>query len=145
MKDGVYHCDFSKSILCDYKMQYALLVSQMVRRVGERQRGVSYLVWAWYKRNGKRMQPDLPTERWRNGVRGAVFYCIKIQVPDEEVLLSDLDSWSVILLNGFISDSEEEVNALEKQYNVLSGEDGQKHMKDKNWERVFDINELDNV
>lgn len=141
--DGVYHCDFSQSFLRDHKMQYDWLVSKMIKHIGERPKVVSYPVWAWYKWNGKRKQPDLRSERWGNGFCGDVFYCIKIQIPDEQVLLSDFDSWSIILVNGLISESEEEHNALEKRYNALSKEK-QKNMKDKNWERVFNIEELDN-
>ena len=50
-------------------------------------RRVIYPVWAWYAQNGKHYKPDLRSERWGYGSAGDKFACI--EVPDEQVLLSD--------------------------------------------------------
>lgn len=143
METGVYRCDFNRCFGCDWKKQYDWLVLQMIKRIGKRTKGVTYPVWAWYQWEDERKKPDLRRERWGNGWKGDVFYCMEIDIPDKDVLLSDFDLWSIILNNGLISYSEEEDDDMEKRYNSLS-KNGQKHMMEKNWERVFDLLHLDN-
>ena len=143
LENGVYRCDFSRSPMKDWKAQYDWLAAQMTKRLGKPPAGVSYPVWAWYQWEGVRKKPDLRRERWGNGWEGDRFACMEIDVPDNEVLLSDFDTWSIILLNGFISNSEEENTTLEAKYESLSKEE-QKKMKDKNWEGAFDLTYIDN-
>ncbi len=110
---GVYHCDLSKSDFSFSEKQYHWLSDQMRKRIGEPPEGVTYPVWAWYQWENARKKPDLRRERWENGFRGERFACMEIDIPDEKVVLFDFDSWSIILLNGFISDTEEESDRLE--------------------------------
>ena len=138
MKNGVYRCDFEQSCMQTWKRQYDWLVAQMNQRIGKAPTGVTYPVWAWYQWEGDRKKPDLRKERWSYGWKGERFVCLEIEVPDAEVLLSDFDLWSIILLDGLVSYSEDEENLLEARYNALS-EDEQRGMKEKNWERVFDL------
>lgn len=140
---GVYHCDFSKSAFTHCVKQYNWLAEQMKKRMGEPPEGVSYPVWAMYKWEDKRKKPDLRRERWSNGHKGEHFVCMEIDIPDNKVLLSDFDGWSVILLDGLISDTENESIVLEKRYNNLSKNEKWKMMIE-NWERVFDITPFEN-
>ena len=144
LEQGVYRCDYNKSSMKEWKMQYDWLVKQMINRIGERPSGVSYPVWAWYKWEGIRKKPDLRCERWGNGWKGERFVCMEIDIPEKDVLLTDFDAWSIILLDALISYSEEEDEYLEKIYKSLSPEK-QKMMKEKNWEKVFDISPFDNT
>ena len=68
---------------------------------------------------------------------------MEIDVPDQDVLLSDFDAWSIILLHGLLSDTEKEVEELNAQYEALSASE-QIQMKEKNWERAFDLTPMDN-
>lgn len=68
---------------------------------------------------------------------------MEIDVSDDRVVISDFDEWSLILLNGLLSNSEEEGIKLENEYNSLS-EKNKKAFIDKNWERVFEIVNLNN-
>ena len=140
---GVYHCDFEKSFLHDCRNQYDWLVRQMKRRIGDPPEGVSYPVWAWYMWEGIRKKPDLRRERWGNGWKGERFACMEIDVPDVKVVLSDFDSWNIILLHGRLSDSEEEDTRLEDEYNSLQEEE-KKIYRDRNWERAFELSYVDN-
>ena len=140
---GVYHCDFTKSMLSDCQDQYDWLVQEMKDRIGDPPRGVSYPVWAWYMWEGDRKKPDLRRERWGKGWKGERFACMEIDVPEDRIVLSDFDSWSIILLHGLLSDSEEEDTRLENEYNSLSEEDKRAY-RDKNWERAFDLTYVDN-
>lgn len=91
----------------------------------------------------KHHKPDLRSERWTNGSAGDKFVCIEIEVPDEQVLLSDFDSWELVLLDALISETEAEDHELDRFYQKLSSEK-QREMKYRNWERVFDISPLNN-
>ncbi len=143
LKTGVYRCDLERSIMKEWKPMYDWLVSQMIKRIGERPVGVEYPVWAWYQWEGIRKRPDLRRERWKNGWKGERFVCMEIEIPDKDVLLSDFDDWSVILNNGLLSITEEEDAELDHKYNILSKQD-KKVMKERNWERVFDMTPIDN-
>ena len=140
---GVYHCDFSRSVLSDFGEQYDWLVNAMKDRIGDPPEGVSYPVWAWYMWEGVRKKPDLRKERWGNGWKGEQYACMEIDIPEKDVVLSDFDSWSIILLHGLLADSEEEDNRLEQIYDSLSEKD-RKVFRDKNWEKAFDLTYVDN-
>ena len=88
-------------------------------------------------------KPDLRSERWANGYAGDKLVCMEIEVPDEQVLLSDFDLWSIVLLDALITETEEEDNKLDKIYHALTPEE-QFKMKYENWKRVFDVTPLDN-
>lgn len=138
LRSGFYHCDFNKSFLSEWKRQYDWLVEQMKKRIGPPPEGVFYPVWAWHTWERKRKKPDLRRERWGNGWKGERFVCLEIDIPEKDVLLSDFDSWSIILLNGLLADTEEEDQKLETFYESLPP-DEQRIMQDKNWEDAFDL------
>ncbi|MBR0090431.1 MAG: DUF3841 domain-containing protein [Lachnospiraceae bacterium] len=143
-KRGIFHCDFRRSWMKSYyRNQYAWLAGQMRKRIGNPPRGVQYPIWAWYQWEGIRKKPDLRRERWHNGNAGDQYVCMEIDIPDDEVLLSDFDAWSIILNDGLLSSTEEEDKRIERKYNAVSKE-GQRIMKEKNWEGVFDLSQLDN-
>ena len=141
LKTGVYRCDFNLSSMRDCRKQYDWLVQQMKRRIGPPPDKVTYPVWAIYQQDGKHRKPDLRRERWAFGCNGERFACLEIEIPDREVLLSDLDIWCIILNDGLISDTEQEDCCLEAQYEALSPSE-KRRMKEKNWERVFDLSPL---
>ena len=140
---GVYHCDFGKSLFSDSKRQYDWLARQMADRISPPPEGVDYPAWAWHTWEGKRKKPDLRSERWRNGWKCDLFACLEIDIPDKDVLLSDFDSWSIILLNSMICETEKEDLELEKLYESLDP-DKQRQLQDENWKRVFDLTPCDN-
>lgn len=141
--EGVYHCDIEKASFYDLKMQYDWLVQEMKKRIGKPPKGVTYPVWAWYMWEGRRMKPDLRSERWGNGWKGDRFACMEIDIPDEKVLLSDFDDWSMILLDAFLSDSEIEDERLENEYSSLPQCEKTAY-KCNNWKRAFRLEYLDN-
>ena len=145
-RGGVYRCDIHKSGMKDFAdVQYSWLVSQMKKRIGPPPEGVSFPVWAWYQWREDRKKPDLRWERWHCGFNGEKFYRLEIEIPDEQVLLSDFEAWHVPLNNGLFTDSdneeefnEEEYDELYKLYESLSPE-AQAAMRATNWERFFNI------
>lgn len=147
METGVYRCDPAQSFAppSDHQIaeKYEWLIRQMEKRIGSAPPGVTYPVWAWYMQNGKHKKPDLRTERWCYGNGGEKYACIEIEIPDNQVLLSDFDVWHIVLNNGLISETEEEDKRQERYYETLIPEE-QKAYQEKNWERVFDITPLNN-
>ena len=142
-KTGIYRCDFEKSQMTDLREQYDWLVQEMKARMGEPPEGVFYPVWAWYMWEGARKKPDLRRARWRNGWKGDRFVCMEIEIPDDRVVLSDFDVWSIILLDGLIADTEEENELLEKAYEAMPLE-AQREYKYRNWKNTFDLTYVDN-
>lgn len=142
-KNGVYHCDYTKSDMIYWQEQYDWLVQEMKTRIGEPPEGVLYPVWAWYMWEGARKKPDLRRQRWGNGWKGDRFACMEIEIPDDRIILSDFDTWSVILSNGLLADTEEEDLLLEKEYEAMPP-DVQKEFKAQNWKKVFDLTYVDN-
>lgn len=143
LKTGVYRCDLNLSPMKDCRKQYDWLVRQMKQRIGPPPEQVTYPVWALYQQDGKHRKPDLRRERWEVGCDGERFACIEIEIPDRDVLLSDFDAWCIILSDFLISDTEQEDRCLEAQYEALSPSE-KRRMKEKNWERVFDLSPLNN-
>ena len=143
LKTGVYRCDLNLSSMKDCREKYDWLVRQMKQRIGPPPDKVTYPVWAWYQQQGKHRKPDLRRERWEVGCDGERFACLEIEIPDREVLLSDVDAWCMLLSDFLISDTEGEDRCLEAQYEALSPSE-KRRMKDKNWERVFDLSPLNN-
>ena len=115
----------------------------MRARIGHPPEGVKYPVWAWFKIDGAHRKPDLRKERWNYGNGGKPYACIEIELPDNEVLLSDFDAWSIILMDALLSETEEEDKAQDEFYLGLSS-DEQYAYKQNNWRRVFDIAPFDN-
>ena len=138
LSTGKYRCDITKSQMQNCMEQYGWLVQQMTYRIGPPPEGVGYPVWAWYQWDENRKRPDLRSERWGNGRKGDRFVLMELDIPEQDVLLSDFDSWSIILLHGFLANSEEECLQLEAQYDSLPKEQ-QRILQRKNWERAFDI------
>lgn len=143
LKTGVYRCDLNLSPTKDCRKQYDWLVRQMKQRIGPPPEQVTYPVWALYQQDGKHRKPDLRRERWAVGCNGERFACLEIEIPDRDVLLSDFDAWCMLLSDFLISDTEQEGCCLEAQYEALSPSE-KRRMKDKNWERVFNLSPLNN-
>ena len=143
-KKGVYRCDPDRCGFLQmekYKPQfgpaYDWLVHQMEKRIGEKPKGVRFPVWAWYQFAGKH-DADLRKERWEHGTEGEHMVCLNIEVPDEQVLLSDFHLWHYVLNRWAISDSEEEANRFDEYLEHIEKDKADAFLH-KNWERIFDI------
>lgn len=143
LQSGQYICDPRQMAMPDLIPYYDWLAAEMTQRIGPPPDGVRYPVWAWHTIDGKRSRPAIGHTRWGIG-RGYKMICLAIEVPDDRVLLSDFDSWSIILNDGLITWTEQEDNALEAHYRSLSPENQHK-MKRENWQRVFDTTLLHNA
>ena len=142
---GVYRCDPAKHSMPEPEitLKYHWLIGQMEKRIGPPPNGVEYPVWAWHTQDWKHKKPDLRSERWGYGPGNEEYTCIEFEIPDNQVLLSDFDAWSIILVNGLLNETEAESDRMDAYYDSLSkGE--QETFKNENWQGVFDITPLDN-
>ncbi len=145
LKTGVYHCCPEKTgIYEDFKEEYDWLAGQIKKKIGNPPDGVTLPIWAWYQWEDVRKKPDLRSARWRYGSGGEKYVCLECDIPDDEVLLSDFDLWSQILLHSPITWTEEEDKEIESNMEALPEEE-QKLFMHKNWEeRLFDITPFEN-
>jgi hypothetical protein len=101
---------------------YHWMMEQMKKRIKGYQG--EYPVWVWIKKPDLRRTAHLPPKT--EGVR------LKIEKPDDQVLLSDFDAWHFVLNNSFFSLNEEEDKLFESGALPMT--------KEESWERIFDFN-----
>lgn len=54
--------------------------------------------------------------------------CIEIEIPDDEVLLSDFDEWHCVLNRFLVSDTEEEGEQQDAYYETLPNDEKRSYM-----------------
>lgn len=144
-KKGYFICDPQKSNYIsgeewNFKTAYDWLVEQMESRVGGKPEDVNYPIWAWHTYDWKR-QPDDLRDTDEEGL-----VCIKIDIPEEDVLLHDYDTWHYVLSNIYFNNSKNEAEwkSLQEKFDSLSqGE--QERVKQESWEAIFDITPFENA
>lgn len=139
MKNGVFYCDPAKSENLEYdnfQLAYKWMIQKMIKKVGLPPEGIRTPIWAWYRSNNfTHKRPDF--RRWK-GFDDAV--CIELDVPEEQVLLSDFEGWHFVLNDWFYSSatSDEEWDKCDKWFDSLN-ESKKVQVKEKSWQRIFDI------
>lgn len=136
-----FYCDPSKSILvteCDFGRAYDWMAAQMRLRIGGPPDGVRYPIWAWHTLYWKNQKPDLRRMEFRNYTGNQV--CMELEIPDDQVLLSDEEMWHCILNDSYIGNStNEEEFDIEYDWFEKLPQTRQKILKEKSWEKIFDI------
>lgn len=101
---------------------YKWLVSEMNNKL-KSNITETYPVWAWYK-YGKKKRPDLRESGYAK--RGTTLYLFELEIPDNEVILTDFDYWHYVLNNvALIPDLDEFYTNEEKL---------------ESWKNIFDLN-----
>lgn len=142
----VIHCDATKSELiqeCGFEKPYQWMVKQMRKRIGNPTTEVKFPIWAWHTLDGKQHKPDLRNTEFRAYKGNQV--CLELDVPANEVLLSDEIMWHTVLSDCYLESSTEEHEMDEelRQFELLPKEQ-QKIVKEKSWEKIFDVYSLQN-
>lgn len=121
---------------------YAWMVKQMDVRGIPHPEGLELPLWAYHTRHGKHKKPDLREKAYATPGQSCV--CIEFEIPDEQVLLSDLDNWHFVLNNSWFDDSnnEEEWEELHRWFDGLDPQE-QDRIKNESWQKVFDITPID--
>lgn len=125
---------------------YTWMEKQMEHRVpAPRPESAKHLIWGWaqYGNHKKTYHPD--TTQYNGGN----YVCFELDVPEEELLLSDFSLWNCILNEGVLGDKE-----LDKRIDsFLASGNGFVALKDypgelkdaviKSWDRIFDLRTQD--
>lgn len=125
-----------------FKRSYDWLVEKMIKKV-DKPNDVEYPWWAYYKNDGIR---DLTLEDLKYyGTPGKEYLLLELDVPDKEVVLTDLDAWHFVLNNWYLDESlnEEEWEKNNEWLESLTHDDRQR-VKTESWDRIFDIEPFEN-
>jgi hypothetical protein len=127
----------------EFRRSYGWLVEQMKRRIGDPPDGVTYPIWAWHTLSGKPAKVDLRRTEFNN--YHGENYILTVEIPNEQVLLSDEENWHYVLNNWYLSEdnNEAEHEQTERWFNSLSPSE-QLEVKRKSWKRIFDVTPFEN-
>lgn len=138
--NGEFICDITKSSLFDeyFKRSYDWLITKMDEKNINHPIGVDYPIWAWHTMDWKHEKPNLLEDYY--GEKGEELICLELEVPDEDVLLSDFNLWHFVLNDSWIDDSKNEMeyDLMHEQYDKLSPLEREQLKKDS-WNKIFDI------
>jgi hypothetical protein len=115
----------------------------MSNRIGNPPQSVTYPVWAWYKFNKEHKPLDL---RYRGySKRGDKCVCIELEVPDNEVVLTDYDAWHFVLNKWYLNIDCEDEETWDKDHEWLDSLEPQVKAQEieKSWQSVFRIDEYE--
>lgn len=137
--EKVLHCMPRESAFvteCGFGAAYDWLAEQMSLRIGPPPDGVQFPIWAWHTVESKHSQPDLRLAVFRGCNEDQA--CIELEVPDKDVLLSNEDTWHIVLCNSYFGDcaNQQQHDTKEKWFNSLPL-DEQTSIKRKSWEKIF--------
>ena len=105
-KNGVVHCDRESWLCREYREMYDWMADEMRKRIGNPPNpDVRYPLWAWYQYTSRKkpkppVSPSILDSDQEEGV------ILEIEIPDNEVLLSDFGLWHVPLNGHPISDDK---------------------------------------
>lgn len=146
IKDGYLICDpaLSENIAEPCFLQaYNWLVKQMEEKIGKRPEGVTYPIWAWHTREWKHKKPDLRLSGYM--ARGEKAVLLELEIPDNEIVLSDFDAWHFVLNRWYLSGAlnEEDCDRDEAMFETLPSAEKEQTLH-KSWKRVFDTTPFNN-
>ena len=103
IKEGIAYC--SKPSYSDeenFMYAYRWMSAQMRSRIGESPiKGLEYPMWAWYQYDSAKKRK--PTKSPFNMGEGIIAF-MELEIPDNQVLLSDFSNWHAVLNQGAIDD-----------------------------------------
>lgn len=153
MRDGIAYCNQESHWCCDYRLQYDWMAEQMRKRIGEPPfPEIKYPIWVWQQYNSRKDPvPPMSPKEIHPGENKAVM--LELEVPDEAVLLSDLDLW-IHPLNGWEIFGKKESKLFDKEKAAYEKEHGKcYHLSDwsptiqskivATWNRIFDLDWID--
>ncbi len=148
-REGVAYCTKPRiGNMPEFQRAYRWMAEQMRKRIGGPPiEGIEYPMWAWYQYNSAK---DKKPPRTPKDMGEGVSAYMEIEIPDNEVLLSDLGSW-LAPLNECPLDDWKRIGRITDKLDKEAGRmlqfdeyptNVQKEIE-KSWEAVFDINRRD--
>lgn len=139
--DKPYICNISKSEIINssdldsviFKNAYDWLASKMNEKI-DNPNNIAYPVWAWHTFDRKHEKPDLRKSYFKNRLKPMIL--VEIDIPENQVLLSDEEKWCYSCLNDMpYFETDEEFNKYE---NELTDTEKNKVRKES-WNKIFDV------
>ena len=142
--EGIAYCTKPNTDYPVFMRAYHWMAEQMRQRIGEPPiAGIEFSMWAWYQYNSAK---DKKPPRSPLYVSEGVSAFIEIEIPDNQVLLSDFSSWHSPLNEGPLNDWKrifKETDRLDKEAGrLLSFDEYPSNIQkdiEKSWEGVFDL------
>ncbi|WP_431028885.1 DUF3841 domain-containing protein [Lysinibacillus sp. LZ02] len=104
----------------EFLVAYDWMIQQMNNRIGH---NGTYPIWLWTEKRDLHDEALLPS--------GTAGVQIEVEMPTQQVLLSDFEAWHMVLMNDFLALSGEEDELFSAgKLNIT---------KEASWERVFDL------
>lgn len=137
-----YVCDPTKAtFLADpddpynegFREAYDWLAREMETRI-PKPKDVQYPAWAWFRHHGDNRKPDRRLTLFNNYREPTI---LELEVPDDEVLLTDFDLWHWVL-NGWAYQSDED-------YELNPDWEATEEEKLASWQIIFDVDSSDFV
>lgn len=138
MKEGCYRCD-GRYVDKYFKPAYQWLTKEMRHRIKKPNFRITYPIWAWHIWNDKNKKPDLRSSSFAK--RGTKMVCLELEIPDNEILLSDFNAWHFVLNNWYYNpncDCEEIWDKDDEYLSTLSPNQRQEMITDS-WQHIFSI------
>ncbi len=127
---------------------YDWMAGQMRQRIGEPSiKDIKYPIWAWYQYDSAKSKKP---KRSYHYIKEGVSVYMEIEIPDNEVLLSDFMNWHHVLNQWPLTN----LKRIDKKIDLLEKEAGrslyfddcpveiQKEIE-KSWEAIFDLDRRD--
>lgn len=149
LHNGIAYCDRESKMCCDYRFQYDWMAGQMRKRVGMPIfEGIKYPLWVWQQYSSrKKTKPPMSPHDIPFRQEEAVM--LELDVPEDQVLLSDFALWGLPLLNWGIYGKREDKQLCKEcdEYEKIHGKCNQ--MTDypesirfkivESWDQIFNF------
>ncbi len=140
---GVLLADHNRIVEKSFHTAYSWMAEQMTYKLSKKPSNAVYPLWAWYMWEGKRKRRDMRGTGY--AVPGERIVQLMIDVPDHLVLLSDFDSWHLVLNKNYYPVDEQDDNQFDSEYTAAGIEwkdlySSQFHDKIvRSWQRIFSL------
>lgn len=100
LHNGIAYCNRESKMCCDYRFQFDWMAGQMRKRVGMPLfEGIKYPLWVWQQYSSrKKTKPPMSPHDIPFRQEEAVM--LELDVPEDQVLLSDFALWGLHYLIG---------------------------------------------
>jgi hypothetical protein len=125
---------------------YHWISDQMDKKIGIRPTLETYPTWAFYQWYGpKKMKPDLRYTGTRCFAENRTCALMTLEIPDNQVLLSDYDAWHFVLNSWYLGDEKraDELWDIKRDlkgcYNYEYYPEWLRNELEESWHNVFDM------
>lgn len=150
LDDGIAYCEHTSRAAVELMESYLWMANQLSQKVPCPKDGI-LPIWAWYQYSFKNPQPPFSPGIMDCGIGTNEAVYLEIEVPDEEVLLSDADLWHDRVINqehvcNKRSPLAMKISQLEKEAGrILFFEDFPESLQEvirESWNNIFTLSDI---